>query len=201
MNTHDVTKDYVDGCYQCGKPIVSPSFVMDEHEFCGFKCGETWKKPEKSNWRGWLFIVIAVVFSLMLFMFAQSSEAEGRSLNKYLYKGEPIWVSSRGCDFQEQAEGVLKYIEEIPYLKWSAMYKGMASRVNYCAGGKLQVTIVDTVGRTYTDMDGDVWRIFKVIPHNLGYPKGMFIYLFNASELVTKEEVEDIELRENSISL
>ena len=94
MNTHDVPKDFVETCYQCGEPIVGiPPLVIDEHPFCGWKCGEAHEKEERVEWRGWLFIVIAVVFSLMLFMFAQSSHANHEVEQQYTeYESENLAV-------------------------------------------------------------------------------------------------------------
>lgn len=107
MNTHDVPKDFVGGCYQCNDASFPKGVLrVEEHSFCSIACYEAYKKPEKSNWRGWLFIVIAVVFSLMLFMFAQSSHASEEGETPYTeYVGENMPV----CFTQEGARAFTMY--------------------------------------------------------------------------------------------
>lgn len=94
MNTHEVPKDYVDPCYQCGETSFPKGILrVEEHNFCSMKCFEAYKKAERSDWRGWLFIVIAIVFSLMLFVYAQSSDASHEDEQQYMeYEGENLAV-------------------------------------------------------------------------------------------------------------
>lgn len=158
----------------------------DEHQMELFEEGDP-------NNVGWVKAVLFLLFCVGLIIFGLVSQAEAQTEVTIYRLGEQHHLNgnARACWTQEDAMQAASFLETMPFRAWLVGWQ-KARMMGVCAQGRVDVKFIEVVAdedgnwRTWTDMNGDVWRVVRCEAwfngETDGEPSTIFLLLMNPIE-------------------